>query len=67
MSETFDRVRRLRSALPDGVPIQVDGGVGEDNIARIRDCGATLLVAATAIFGHEDLAGAYEGLRTAVS
>ena len=67
MEPTYDRVRRLRAALGDEVPIQVDGGVTEDNIRQIRACGATLLVAATAIFGHEDLAGAYRRLVSALA
>ncbi len=62
MDATYDRVRRLRSALPSTVPIQVDGGVGDENIARVHECGATLLVAATAIFGRADPAGAYRQL-----
>ncbi|MGH3001247.1 MAG: ribulose-phosphate 3-epimerase [Gaiellaceae bacterium] len=60
--ESFDRVRRLRAALPPSTPIQVDGGVGPDNIAQLRDCGATLLVAASAIFARADVAGAYRAL-----
>ena len=59
IESTYDRVRRLRLALANTVHIQVDGGVGEENIERIRDCGATLLVAAIAIFGRDDIAGAY--------
>jgi len=62
IESTYDRVRRLRLALANTIPVQVDGGVGDENIGRIHDCGATLLVAATAIFGHEDLAGAYRRL-----
>jgi ribulose-phosphate 3-epimerase len=62
MEATYNRVRRLRRALGDAVPIQVDGGVADENIGEIRACGATLLVAATAIFGHEDIAGAYRRL-----
>ena len=62
IESTYDRVRRLRLALANSVHIQVDGGVGEENIERIRDCGATLLVAATAIFGRDDIAGAYRQL-----
>jgi len=60
--ETFDRVRRLRAALPDSVHIQVDGGVGPDNIRRLHDEGASLLVAASAIFAREDLPRAYRRL-----
>lgn len=62
IESTYDRVRRLRLALANTIQVQVDGGVGEENIARIHDCGATLLVAATAIFGSEDIAGAYRRL-----
>jgi ribulose-phosphate 3-epimerase len=44
------------------VHVQVDGGVGPDNIRELHEAGATLFVAATAIFSREDLAGAYGGL-----
>jgi ribulose-phosphate 3-epimerase len=64
---TYDRVRRLRRALGKGIHIQVDGGVGAGNIKRIHDCGATLFVAATAVFGQEDLAGAYRSLARALA
>jgi ribulose-phosphate 3-epimerase len=60
--ETFGRVERLRAALPDQMHIQVDGGVGEGNIAELRARGATLLVAASSIFSHEDPAAAYQRL-----
>ena len=60
--ETFGRVERLRAALPERVHIQVDGGVGPANIVRLRHGGATLLVAATSIFGHDDRAQAYRQL-----
>jgi ribulose-phosphate 3-epimerase len=62
MPATYDRVRRLRLALAHDIHVQVDGGVGAENIKQIQDCGATLLVAATAIFGREDLPRAYKRL-----
>jgi ribulose-phosphate 3-epimerase len=62
MEEAFDRVRRLRLALPNTVHIQVDGGVGPDNIKQLYECGATLFVAASAIFAREDLPRAYRRL-----
>jgi ribulose-phosphate 3-epimerase len=65
--ETFDRVARLRGGLPGGIPIQVDGGVGPANIARLRDAGAALLVAASSIFGHDDPAQAYRQLVAALA
>jgi ribulose-phosphate 3-epimerase len=62
MPETLDRVRRLKTWLADGIHIQVDGGVGPDNIREICDAGATLFVAGSAIFGREDLPRAYRRL-----
>jgi ribulose-phosphate 3-epimerase len=60
--ESLERVRLLRELLPESVPVQSDGGVGADNIRELREAGATLFVAATAIFGREDLPAAYEQL-----
>jgi ribulose-phosphate 3-epimerase len=62
MPEAFGRIERLRDRLPDGKHIQVDGGVGRDNIPRLRAAGADLLVAGTSVFGVADLAAAYRGL-----
>jgi len=59
--ETHDRVRRLRAALPE-VHIQVDGGVGAQNIRDLYDDGARLLVAASSIFGDADPPAAYRRL-----
>ena len=62
MPESIPRVQRLRELLDDGVYIQVDGGVGPDNVRELREAGADLLVAGTSVFGQEDSAGAYRGL-----
>jgi ribulose-phosphate 3-epimerase len=67
MPESVERVRALRSLLPSSVPIQVDGGVGAENIPELREAGATLFVAATAIFSDEDPAAAYRRLADAVA
>ena len=65
--ETYGRLKRLRMALPPNVHIQVDGGVGMDNIKQLYDEGATLLVAASAIFSREDLPRAYRRLVQALA
>lgn len=65
--ETFERVRRLRAALPPEVHIQVDGGLNADNIKQLYDDGVTLLVAASAIFDREDLPRAYRRLVQALA
>jgi len=60
--ESVERVRELRSLVPESMHVQVDGGVGPQNIRELHDAGATLFVAATAIFGREDLPRAYRRL-----
>ena len=60
--ESVDRVRALRRLLGDGVHVQVDGGIGRDNVEELVEAGATLLVAASAIFGDDDPARAYRSL-----
>jgi ribulose-phosphate 3-epimerase len=62
MPEALDRVRRLRELLPPGMHVQVDGGVGHDNVRALYDAGADLLVAGTAIFGREDLPRSFRRL-----
>jgi ribulose-phosphate 3-epimerase len=66
MPEALDRIRRLRELLPDEKPIQVDGGVGLDNVRELRDAGASLLVAGSSIYGGEDPGTAYRELVTAL-
>jgi ribulose-phosphate 3-epimerase len=65
--ESLDRVRRLRELLPEELLVQVDGGVGLDNIRELREAGARLFVAASAIFGGGDPAGAYGRLVQALA
>ena len=60
--ESVERVRRLRELLPVGMLVQVDGGVGRENIRELFDAGARLFVAASAIFGSDEPAEAYRGL-----
>jgi ribulose-phosphate 3-epimerase len=60
-----DKVRRLRSMLRDRVAITVDGGVDEDTARPLREAGARLFVAGSAVFGAEDPVAAYEGVVTA--
>ena len=62
MPEALARVRRLRELLPEGMHIQVDGGIGPENIGEIRRAGADLYVAGASIFASEDLPGAYRRL-----
>jgi ribulose-phosphate 3-epimerase len=62
ITETTERVRRLRELLPPEVAIQVDGGVGADNIAELHEAGATLFVAGSSVFDGVDPPSAYRRL-----
>jgi ribulose-phosphate 3-epimerase len=62
MPDALGRIRELRSSIPGSVHVQVDGGISNDNIRRVHDAGADLLVAGSAIFGMEDLPRAYRRL-----
>jgi ribulose-phosphate 3-epimerase len=59
MPEAIPRIERLRALLPDGKHVQVDGGVGRDNVPQLREAGADLFVAGTSVFGAEDIASAF--------
>ena len=67
MPEAIQRIRTLRKLLPPDVFIQVDGGVGPDNVRELHQAGANLLVAGTSIFGTEDLPRAHRRLVTALA
>lgn len=41
--------------------IEVDGGVTLDNVREVLDAGANVIVAGSAVFGKEDIAGAAKG------
>ena len=65
--ETTERVRRLRELLPPEVPIQVDGGVGPENVRELKKAGATLFVAGSSVFDGVDPPAAYRRLAEAVA
>jgi ribulose-phosphate 3-epimerase len=67
MPEALPRIAELRGLLDDSIHIQVDGGIGLDNIADVRAAGADLFVAGTSIFGQNDIARAYGRLVQALA
>jgi ribulose-phosphate 3-epimerase len=60
------RVATLKGLVGDK-PVQVDGGVTNENVREIFDAGATLIVAGSAIFAREDLPRAYRRLVQALA
>jgi ribulose-phosphate 3-epimerase len=67
MTESLERIQDLRVRVPSDVHVQVDGGVTSDNAAEIRDAGANLIVAGSAIFDRGDLPRAYQRLVRALA
>jgi ribulose-phosphate 3-epimerase len=63
---TAGKVERLRSQLPNGVAIQVDGGIDSKTGPQCKVAGARLFVAGSSVFGADDPAEAYTTLARAV-
>lgn len=64
----LDKARRLRRMIDDAgleVLIQMDGGIGESNIAEVVAAGVDICVAGSAVFGTPDPAATMERLREA--
>lgn len=65
---TLAKLRELRAKLDAAGRsplVEVDGGVKPNNASQIRQAGADVLVAGSAIFGADDYHTAIDGLRTA--
>src|SRR5215218_8530679 len=59
------KVARLRELLPEGMPIEVDGGIDAETAGPVAEAGATLFVAGSSIFGKPDPAAAYREIAAA--
>ena len=59
------KLARLRELLPEGMPIEVDGGIDATTAGTSAKAGATLFVAGSSIFGKPDPAAAYRELTEA--
>jgi ribulose-phosphate 3-epimerase len=65
IENSLDKLHRLRRMLPDGVGVEVDGGINEETSPRVVRAGANLLVAGSAVFGSADPAATYMALTEA--
>jgi ribulose-phosphate 3-epimerase len=60
VESSYAKLQRLRSILPDRVPIEVDGGIDPKTAPRCADAGARVFVAGSYVFGSDDPAAAYD-------
>lgn len=68
LESQLEKISRIKSLIGDrDIELQVDGGVSVDNIKKIADAGATVLVAGSAVFNGGDYKAAIEGLHRAVA
>ncbi|WP_274650513.1 ribulose-phosphate 3-epimerase [Paenibacillus humicola] len=65
--ESLAKLRRLRTMLQaagrNEVHVQVDGGINPETSPLVREAGADVLVAGSAVFGEKDRAAAIAALR----
>jgi ribulose-phosphate 3-epimerase len=67
MENALERIERTRAAFPEAIHLQVDGGIDNENVRKVYDAGATLIVAGSAIFHREDLPRSYRRLVQALA
>ena len=68
--DTLSKINQLSQLIQTrkmDVAIEVDGGINQETAALVGRCGATILVAGTAIFGDDNLQSAIHALRRAAS
>ena len=68
IKSVLSKIELLRNTLDESgveLDVEVDGGIKPDNADIIKEAGANVLVAGSAIFGSDDYKKAIEGLRNA--
>lgn len=62
MPESIDKIKKIR-LMDKNIDIEVDGGIGEDNIKSVVDAGANIIVAGSSVFKADDVRKAVENLK----
>ena len=66
MPDMMDKVRAIRAEIIKrnlNVDIQVDGGIGTDNIGIVTEAGANVIVAGSSIFGAKKTGAVIKKMR----
>lgn len=67
---TLDKIREVRALIERSgrsIRLEVDGGIGPNNIADVAAAGADTFVAGSAIFGQPDYAAVIQSMRDALA
>ncbi len=56
------KLSRMRDALPEGVALEIDGGIHPGTARRVAQAGANLLVTGSAVFSSDEPGEAYREL-----
>jgi len=62
----LDKLRQVKAiieACGKDIDLQIDGGVGIDNVAAVKEAGANVIVAGSAVFKAEDRAATISALK----
>lgn len=68
IEQAYEKIARVRRLIDDKklqADLQVDGGVGPDNIGRVVESGANVIVAGSAVFNSKDIPGTVKLLKEA--
>ena len=63
---SLDKIREVKEMSKEGNPnllIQVDGGIGKDNVKSVIEAGANVIVAGSAVFNSGDISENIKALR----
>jgi ribulose-phosphate 3-epimerase len=66
MPEVLPKLRTIRKMIDDrglDIALEVDGGVAPGTASKVVEAGARVLVAGSAVYGHEDYAAAIAAIR----
>jgi ribulose-phosphate 3-epimerase len=64
---SIERIGRIRALIGDDVELEVDGGIDATTAGPAAAAGASLFVAGSAIFGHDEPAAAYRAIDAALT
>lgn len=68
ISSVYDKIAVVKNLIDSrdlAVDLQVDGGVGPDNVRMVAECGANIVVAGSAVFNSKDIPGTVKLIKEA--